>query len=256
MKAVILAGGLGTRLSEETELKPKPMVEIGGKPILWHIMKQLSCHGINEFVIALGYKGYVIKRYFMDYVRLNSDCTVQLSSGEIQRRGSCEENWTVHLVDTGRDTQTGGRLKRLAEHIGDQPFLMTYGDGVANVNIPALTQFHHKHGKLATVTAVRPPARFGAIELDGDLVTAFNEKPQTGEGWINGGFFVLDPQVLQYISGDPTAWEREPVDRLVREQQMLLYRHHDFWQCMDTIRELRLLQELWDGNRAPWKEWV
>lgn len=255
MKAVILAGGLGTRLSEETVVKPKPMVEIGDHPILWHIMKHLSHFGIDEFVIALGYKGKMIRQYFLGYAQLNSDCTVQLHTGDVLRHGLGDERWTIHLVDTGRETQTGGRLKRIAQYVAGETFLFTYGDGVANVDIHQLLAFHRERQKLATVTAVRPAARFGALEYDGDRVTSFNEKPQTGEGWINGGFFLLEPAVIDYIEGDQTPWEREPVDRLVAEDQLVMYRHEGYWQCMDTLRELRTLQNLWDAGEAPWKVW-
>jgi glucose-1-phosphate cytidylyltransferase len=255
MKAVILAGGMGTRLSEETEIKPKPMVEIGGRPILWHIMKHLAHHGVREFVVALGYKGDLIKRYFVDYSRINSDFTVQLRSGDVLRHQSCDEDWVVHLVDTGLATMTGGRLKRLARLLGNETFMVTYGDGVSNVNVQELIHFHRKHQKLATVTAVRPPARYGALVFDGDRIVEFNEKPQTGEGWINGGFFVLEPMVLEYIKGDATHWEREPLERLAAEAQLMAHRHEGFWQCMDTLRDVRLLEGLWANGTAPWKVW-
>jgi glucose-1-phosphate cytidylyltransferase len=255
MKAVILAGGLGTRLSEETEVRPKPMVEVGGRPILWHIMKHYAHHGLREFVVALGYRGDVIKRYFLDYAKLNSSFAVNLASGDIMRRNGGYDDWTVHLIDTGIPTITGGRLKRLGPVLGRETFLATYGDGVSNVDLAALLKFHRRHGKLATVTAVRPPARFGGLVFDGDQVVEFTEKPQVGEGWINGGFFVLEPEVLEYIVGDETHWEREPLERLAAEGQLMAYRHDDFWQCMDTLRDLRLLEELWTGGRAPWKVW-
>ena len=219
MKVVILAGGLGTRLTEETETRPKPMVEIGGRPILWHIMKLYAHYGFREFVVALGYKGDVIKRYFLDYAKLQSNFTVNLASGDVMRRGSQPEDWTVHLVDTGGATNTGGRLKRLAPILGRETFMATYGDGVSNVDINALVQFHRRHGKLATTTAVRPPARFGGLVFDGDRIVEFTEKPQIGEGWINGGFFVLEPDVLEYIADDQTSWEREPMERLATEGQ-------------------------------------
>jgi glucose-1-phosphate cytidylyltransferase len=256
MRVVILAGGLGTRLTEETVTKPKPMVEIGGRPILWHIMKGYSHHGFEEFVIALGYKGDVIKRYFLEYSRMNASMTVRLGSGDVLRRQALVEDWTVHLVDTGINTITGGRMKRLADWLGRDTFMMTYGDGVANVNLRDLVAFHRRHGKLATVTAVRPPARFGGLVFDGDRVVEFTEKPQIGEGWINGGFFVLEPAVLDYIAGDDTHWEREPVERLAREGQLMAYRHDDFWQCMDTLRDHRYLESLWGEGRAPWKVWA
>jgi glucose-1-phosphate cytidylyltransferase len=221
MKVVILAGGLGTRLTEETETRPKPMVEIGGRPILWHIMKLYAHHGFREFVVALGYKGDVIKRYFLDYAKLQSNFTVNLGSGDVMRRGSQVEDWIVHLVDTGSATNTGGRLKRLAP----------------------------------TTTAVRPPARFGGLVFDGDRIAEFTEKPQIGEGWINGGFFVLEPDVLNYIADDQTSWEREPMERLATEGQLMAYRHGEFWQCMDTLRDLKLLEGLWTSGQAPWKVW-
>jgi glucose-1-phosphate cytidylyltransferase len=255
VKVVILAGGLGTRLTEEAESRPKPMVEIGGRPILWHIMKLYAHHGFREFVVALGYKGDVIKRYFLDYAKLQSDFTVNLASGDIMRRGGPAEDWTVHLIDTGIATNTGGRLKQLAQVLGRETFLATYGDGVSNVDIKALVNFHHHHGKLATTTAVRPPARFGGLIFEGDRISEFIEKPQIGEGWINGGFFVLEPDVLSYIAGNETSWEREPMERLAAERQLMAYRHEEFWQCMDTLRDLRLLESLWVGGKAPWKVW-
>jgi glucose-1-phosphate cytidylyltransferase len=255
MKAVILAGGMGTRLSEETEIKPKPMVEIGGRPILWHIMKHFAHHGVHEFIVALGYKGDLIKRYFVDYSRINSSFTVQLRTGDILRHHPCDDDWVVHLVDTGLATMTGGRLKRLARLLGNETFMLTYGDGVTNVNVEELIRFHHKHKKLATVTAVRPPARYGAMAFEGDRVTQFDEKPQTGEGWINGGFFVLEPTVLEYIKGDAVHWEREPLERLAAEGQLMAHRHEGFWQCMDTLRDVRLLEGLWANGAAPWKVW-
>ncbi|MGA9751223.1 MAG: glucose-1-phosphate cytidylyltransferase [Acidobacteriota bacterium] len=252
MKTIILAGGLGTRLSEETTLKPKPMVEIGGRPMLWHVMGCFARHGFKEFVVALGYKGEVIKHYFLNYYNLQSSLTVDLSRGEVQVHDGDREDWLVHLVDTGTDTQTGGRLKRLAPWVCDGTFLMTYGDGVADVDVGKLVAFHRRHGKLATITAVRPPGRFGALGFDGDLVTHFAEKPQTGEGWINGGFFVLEPGALGYIDGDQTLWEKEPLERLARDGQLAAYHHEGFWQCMDTLRDVRYLDSLWESGRAPW----
>jgi glucose-1-phosphate cytidylyltransferase len=257
MRVVLLAGGMGTRLAEETEVKPKPMVEVGGRPVLWHIMKHYAHHGFNEFVVALGYKGEVIKRFFVDYALLNSSFTVQLGSGDVQRRGRSAEDWTVHLVDTGLQTQTGGRIKRLAEFLGHETFMLTYGDGVANTDLRELLAFHRKHGRIATVTAVRPPARFGGLDLrpGDDSVRNFTEKPQIGEGWINGGFFVLDPKALDYIAGDDTTWEVEPLERLAADGQLMAYRHDGFWQCVDTVRDLKLLEGLWATGKAPWKIW-
>ncbi|MFO1037114.1 MAG: glucose-1-phosphate cytidylyltransferase [Geminicoccaceae bacterium] len=255
MRVCILAGGLGSRLSEETVLKPKPMVEIGGRPILWHIMMHYAHYGYEEFIIALGYKGEYIKRYMADYCSLNSDLTVDLGTGKVESHGAHERNWRVHLVDTGQNTQTGGRIKRLAPHIGNETFMLTWGDGVSTVDLDALLAFHRSHGKLATVTAVRPPARFGRIEMDGNRVVSFAEKPQMGEGWINGAFFVLEPAIFDYIEGDPTHFEREPLETLAREGQLMAYRHEGFWQCMDTIRDRVRLEELWESGNAPWKLW-
>ena len=256
MKAVILAGGLGTRLAEETGLRPKPMVEIGGRPILWHIMKIYAAHGINEFIIALGYKSDIIKEYFLNFYAINNDLTIDLSSGSTIIREGKQPNWKVHLVDTGLHTQTGGRLGRLKDWISaDEDFCFTYGDGVSSVNIRQSIDFHHQHGKLATVTTVRPPARFGGIKFDGDRVAEFTEKPQTGEGWINGGFFVLNGKVLEYLNGDETIWERAPLERLAQESQLMAFKHEGFWQPMDTMREKTLLEELWASGKAPWKVW-
>jgi glucose-1-phosphate cytidylyltransferase len=255
MKVVILAGGLGTRLTEETETKPKPMAEIGGWPILWHIMQTYAHHGFKEFAVALGYKGEVIKRYFLDYAKLQSDFTVNLGSGDIMRRGNVSDDWTVHLVDTGMRTLTGGRIKRLGPLLGKETFLATYGDGVCNIDVGALLAFHRRHGKLATITAVRPPARFGGLVFAGDRIVEFTEKPQIGEGWINGGFFVLEPGVLEYIEGDETTLEAEPLERLAADGQLMAYKHDNFWQCMDTLRDLRLLEGLWSSAKAPWKVW-
>ena len=255
MKIVILAGGLGTRLQEETTVKPKPMVEIGGRPILWHIMKIYAAYGFKEFVIALGYKGEVIKEYFLDYRYRASSLTIHLHTGEaIVRDGDCED-WTVHLLDTGLHTQIGGRVKRVVRFIGNETFMLTYGDGVADVDINQLLTHHRSYGRLATVTAVRPPARFGGIRFDGDLVARFEEKPQTGEGWINGGFFILEPGVDDYIAGDDTIFEREPLEHLAEDGQLVAYRHKGFWQCMDTLRDVRLLESLWQSGQPPWKVW-
>jgi glucose-1-phosphate cytidylyltransferase len=256
MKIVILAGGMGTRLSEETETRPKPMVEVGGKPLLWHLMKHFAHHGFKEFALALGYKGDVIKRYFLDYAMLNSSFTVNLGSGDAMRRDVSRDDWTIHLVDTGLATITGGRLKRLADLLGHETFMMTYGDGLSNVPVKELLAFHRRHGKLATVTAVRPPARFGSLTFDGDRVAQFSEKPQTGEGWINGGYFVLEPAVLDYIEGDQTHWEREPLERLASDGQLMAYKHADFWQSIDTLRDLRLVESMWAAGQAPWKVWT
>lgn len=256
MKVVILAGGYGTRLSEETDHKPKPMVQIGGREMLWHIMNVYAHYGSDEFVIALGYKGEVIKRYFLDYRLLNSSLTVSLATGDATVIGGECLDWRVHLVDTGLETMTGGRLKRLANWIGDGTFMMTYGDGVGNIDIDRLREFHRGHGRLATVTAVRPPARFGGLEFDGDRIKRFSEKPQIGEGWINGGFFVLEPEVLDYIEGDDTVWERGPLERLAEDGQLMAYKHEAFWQSMDTLRDVRLLESLWQSKQAPWKVWA
>jgi glucose-1-phosphate cytidylyltransferase len=256
MKAIILAGGLGSRLSEETVVKPKPMVEIGGRPILWHIMSIFSSHGINEFIIALGYRGEVIKEYFLNFYALNNDITIDVRTGDVSVHDGKQPNWKVHLVETGLTTQTGGRLKRLEPWLGgDDTFMMTYGDGVADVDLCALLRFHQSHGRIATVTTVRPPARFGGIVFDGDAVSQFTEKPQTGEGWINGGFFVLNRRVFPYIAGDETLWERDPMEQLAADGELMAFRHGGFWQPMDTLRERRLLDELWAAGAAPWKVW-
>jgi len=255
MKVVILAGGRGSRLSEETDLKPKPMVEIGGRPILWHIMKHYAHYGFSEFYIALGYKGDMIKRYFLDYYDLASSMTVDLSNGNVAPQTKSAEEWLVHLIDTGVDTMTGGRIKRLEQWLKDGSFMMTYGDGVGNVDLQDLLRFHRSRGLLATVTAVRPPARFGALELKGDLVLRFLEKSQTTEGWINGGFLVLEPKVLEYIPGDSTSFEADVLERLAEDGQLAAYRHEEFWQGMDTLRDVRMLESLWQGGNAPWKMW-
>jgi len=255
MKVGILAGGVGSRLAEETQVKPKPMVEIGGRPILWHIMMHYAHYGFKEFVIALGYKGEVIKKYMVDYCSLNSNITVHLQTGEVRIHDAYKVDWTVELVDTGMSTLTGGRIKRLAPYLGNQTFMLTWGDGVSDVNLHDLLAFHRSHGKLATMTAVRPPARFGHIELDGDKVAEFSAKPQTREGWINGAFFVLEPGVFDYIDGDDTQWEREPLERLAADGQLMAYHHTSFWQCMDTLRDKRLLEDLWQSGNAPWKIW-
>lgn len=255
MRVVILAGGLGTRLQEETIVKPKPMIEIGARPILWHIMNIYAAHEYKEFLVALGYKGEVIKNYFLNYYYLRNSFTIHLGNAHVNVHKTGREDWVVHLIDTGLHTETGGRIKRLASWIGNETFMMTYGDGVANINIRELVTFHRKHGKLATVTAVRPAARFGGLSFNGDLVARFTEKPQIGEGWINGGFFVLEPLVLDYIEGDNIIFEREPLERLAQDGQLVAYRHDDFWQCMDTLRDVRLMENLWQNGNAPWKVW-
>jgi glucose-1-phosphate cytidylyltransferase len=256
MKVIILAGGLGTRLQEETTVKPKPMVEIGGKPLIWHIMKIYSHYGHEDFAVAMGYKAEVIQSYFINYYYHHSNLTVHLENGKIDIADGEHEKWNVHLADTGQNTMTGGRIKRLKDWINGQPFMMTYGDGVANIDINQLLHFHKNHGKLATISAVRPPARFGGISFDGDQVVLFDEKPQIGEGWINGGFCVLEPEVLDYIEGDETIFEKGPLDRLSRDGQLMAYRHEGFWQCMDTQRELLLLERLWSTGDAPWQVWA
>jgi glucose-1-phosphate cytidylyltransferase len=255
MKVVILAGGLGTRLSEETAAIPKPMVEIGGRPMVWHIMKHYSHYGFNEFFLALGYKSHDFKRYFLEQIYADGSLTLALKERRIEPHDTHAEDWTVHLMETGLNTITGGRVKRLEASLRDGTFMMTYGDGVSNVNLGELLKFHRSHGKLATVTAVRPPARFGGLEFEGDRVARFSEKPQTGEGWINGGYFVLEPKVLDYIDGDATHWEREPLERLAAEGELMAFRHEDFWQCMDTLRDKRLLESLWEQGEPPWKVW-
>lgn len=254
-KAVILAGGLGTRLAEETDVRPKPMVEIGGRPILWHILKHFAHHGCREFVIALGYKGEVIKQYFREYQALDGDMTVSLADGTVQRHLGAHDDWVVHLVDTGLETQTGGRLGRLRSWVGDERFLLTYGDGVCNVDLRALIEFHARCGRTATVTAVRPPARFGGLIFDGDLVAEFTEKPQIGEGWINGGYMVLEPGVFDLIAGDRTSLEIDVLEHLARQRQLAAFQHEGFWQCMDTLRDKRQLDQLWREQKAPWRVW-
>lgn len=259
MRVVILAGGLGTRLAEETGVKPKPMVEIGGRPILWHIMRHYAHHGFREFVVALGYKGEQIKRYFVDYRSMTRDLTVQVGTGAVHVHpasdGELGDDWTVHLVDTGYATNTGGRLRRLRPHLGDAPFLLTYGDGVCDVDLRAVVEFHARHGKAATVTAVRPPARFGGLVFDGDVVREFTEKPQIGEGWINGGFMVLEPRVFEHLAGDGCSLEADALEALATAGELVGYKHSGYWQCMDTLRELRLLESLWQSGAAPWKVW-
>jgi glucose-1-phosphate cytidylyltransferase len=256
VKAVILAGGLGTRISEETHLKPKPMVEIGGRPILWHILKLYSVHGINDFVICCGYKGYVIKEYFANYFLHMSDVTFDMTQNTMEVHQRKAEPWRVTLVDTGETTHTGGRLKRVARHLdGEEAFCFTYGDGLADIDITAEIAFHHSHGRLATVAAVQPPGRYGALALEGERVSGFQEKPLGDGGWINGGFFVLSPKVLAYIDGDQTSWESESLERLAAEDQLRAYFHTGFWQPMDTLRDKNHLEALWQSGRAPWKVW-
>jgi glucose-1-phosphate cytidylyltransferase len=252
MKVAILAGGVGSRLSEETILKPKPMVEVGGRPILWHIMMHYSFHGFREFAIALGYKGEYIKKYMVDYCALQGNIQVDLSKGVVRGPQTHDRDWIVDLIDTGLQTATGGRIKRLAPYLGDETFMLTWGDGVSTVDLRGLLAFHRHHGRLATVTAVRPPARFGRLEIDNGVVVRFAEKPQMSEGWINGAFFVLEPKVFDYITGDQTQWEREPLERLAADGQLMAYRHDGFWQCMDTLRDKVLLEELWASGKAPW----
>ncbi|CDM24610.1 Glucose-1-phosphate cytidylyltransferase [Castellaniella defragrans 65Phen] len=257
MKAVILAGGLGTRISEETHLKPKPMVEIGGKPILWHILKMYSHHGIQDFVICCGYKGYVIKEYFANYFLHMSDVTFDMSTNRMEVHQRHAEPWRVTLVDTGETTLTGGRLKRVGDYLKDEDaFCFTYGDGVSDVDIGASVRFHRQHGRLATVTAVQPPGRYGALERDGDRVAGFTEKPRGDGGLINGGFFVLSPACLDRIAGDQTSWEGEPLTSLARDGQLMAFEHSGFWQPMDTLREKNLLEDLWVSGQAPWKTWA
>lgn len=256
MKAVILAGGFGTRISEESHLRPKPMIEIGGRPILWHIMKIFSTAGFNEFIVCLGYKGYMIKEYFANYVIHNADLTVDLSAGSVEYHATNHEPWKVTLVDTGSDTQTGGRLKRVTRYLeADQPFFFTYGDGVANVDLHALVDFHRRHGREATVTAVSPPGRYGALALTGDRVDSFIEKPPGDNGLINGGFFVLQPDVIRRISGDPVPFEGQPLQGLARDGELMAYHHPGFWKAMDTLRDKNELEALWAGGNAPWQLW-
>ncbi|MBI3541989.1 MAG: glucose-1-phosphate cytidylyltransferase [Deltaproteobacteria bacterium] len=257
MKVVLLCGGQGTRLAEETGVRPKPMVTIGTHPILWHIMNVYGAQGFNEFVLALGYKGDMIKEYFLKYYALNSDFTVDLASGGVTHETrTCRRNWKVSLADTGERTQTGGRLKRLEKQLRPEgTFMVTYGDGLSNVNATELLKFHRAHGKLATVTAVRPTARFGGLRLDGDRVEHFKEKPQSGEGWINGGFFVFEPGIFDHLEGDQSVLETAPLENLVKKGELMAYRHEGFWQCMDTVRERQLLEDLWVKGGAPWKTW-
>jgi len=255
MKAIILAGGLGSRLSEETSIRPKPMIEIGGKPILWHIMKTYSAHGIHDFVICCGYKGYVIKEYFANYFLHMSDVTLDMRHNKMEVHQQHAEPWRVTLVDTGDDTMTGGRIKRVADYVKDEDFCCTYGDGIGDVNIAQLIEFHKQQGKLATLTATQPPGRFGALNLNGNNVVSFQEKPRGDGGWVNGGFFVLSPKVLDYIDNDHTVWEREPMEQLAKDGQMSAYFHAGFWQPMDTLRDKIHLETLWADGKAPWNVW-
>lgn len=255
MKLVILAGGFGTRISEETHLKPKPMIEVGGKPILWHIMKIYAAAGVRDFVICCGYRGYVIKEYFANYFLHHGDVTFDLKSGKMEVHQSGAEDWRVTLVDTGEKTMTGGRLRRVRQHLGDETFCFTYGDGLSDVDLPALFAFHKAHGRKATLTAAQPPGRFGALDLQGDAVRTFLEKPQGDGAWVNGGFFVLEPSVIDLIAGDETTFEREPLESLAHADHLRAFRHHGFWQPMDTLRDKILLDDLWARGTAPWKRW-
>lgn len=255
MKVGILAGGVGSRLSEETTVKPKPMVEIGERPILWHIMRYYYEFGHDEFVIGLGYKGEYIKRWFYDDARLASNLRIRSADGTVESHGERPEDWTVNLIETGRNTNTGGRIKRLVPYMGDETFMLTWGDGVGTVDLDALVEFHKSHGKIATLTAVRPPARYGHLEIDGDQVIEFSEKPQASEGWINGAFFVLEPEIADYIADDDTLFEREPLQKLASEGQLMAYHHEDFWACMDTLRDKVMLERLWASEKPPWRIW-
>lgn len=255
MKVIILAGGLGTRLQEETVIKPKPMVEIGGRPILWHILKHYTHHNFNDFFIALGYKGEVIKEYFLNYYYLNSNMTIDLATGKVETQDCRSENWKINLIDTGLNTNTGARVKRLRKYVQDDTFMVTYGDGVSNVDLKALLAFHRAHGRLATVTAVRPPARYGGLLFNGDEVVRFTEKPQAGEGWINGGYMVFEPGMFNYLNGDDTDLSADTLEKLAAEGELMAYKHADFWQCMDTARDKYYLERLWEESDAPWKVW-
>lgn len=255
MKCVILAGGLGTRISEETDVRPKPMVDVGGRPILWHIMKSYSAYGINDFIICLGYKGYLIKEYFANYFLHMSDVTIDMKENRTEVHQASAEPWRVTLVDTGEGTQTGGRLKRVSRYVQEEDFCFTYGDGVSDVDITKLVAFHRAQKTVATVTAVQPPGRFGSLDIKRNRISRFEEKPPGDSGWINGGFFVLSPKVFDYLAGDATVWEREPLERLARDGQLAAFAHRGFWQCMDTLRDRIQLEELWRAGRAPWKTW-
>jgi glucose-1-phosphate cytidylyltransferase len=255
MKAVILAGGFGTRISEETAVRPKPMIEIGGKPVLWHIMKHYSFHGINEFIVCLGYKGYLIKEYFANYYLHMSNVTFDIARNKVEVHQNSAEPWSVTLVDTGDNTMTGGRLKRVSDYLDEEHFCFTYGDGLCNVDIRKLVEFHRSSGSLATVTAVQPPGRFGSLDMSQNKIVGFKEKPPGDGAWVNGGFFVLSPKVIDYIEGDQTVWERGPIERLAEERQLSAFNHPGFWQPMDTLRDKIQLEELWDSGKAPWKVW-
>ena len=255
MKVLILAGGFGTRLSEETDFKPKPMVEIGGRPILWHIMKIYSHYGFNDFVVLLGYKGYYIKEYFVNYFLHQNDVIIDIQNNKLEYFNNKSEPWKITLLDTGIETMTGGRIKRAQKVVGNETFMLTYGDGVSDVDINKLLEFHYEHKKSVTLTAVKPTPRFGGLRFNGDLVSNFSEKPQAGEGWINGGFFVCEPEVFDYISGDEIIWERQPLESLAANGKLVAYKHNGFWQCMDTLREKKRLIELWNSGKAPWKVW-
>jgi len=256
MKVAILAGGAGTRLAEETEIKPKPMVEIGGKPILWHIMRHYYHYGYKDFILAIGYKGEYIKKYFADYASLNGNLKISFKDGKVETEGGFRPDWTVEIVETGLQTLTGGRIKRLKPYVGNSTFMLTWGDGVSDVNLHDLLRFHKSHGKLATLTAVRPPARYGHLKIkNGGIVDEFSEKPQAAEGWINGAFFVLEPGVFDYIEGDNTQWEKEPLENLAKDGQLMAYMHTSYWQCMDTLRDKYLLEQQWNSGNPKWKIW-
>jgi glucose-1-phosphate cytidylyltransferase len=255
MNVVILAGGLGTRLAEETEIKPKPMVEVGSRPLLWHILKHYAHHGFLDFFVALGYRGDVIKRYFADYASLSGSIRVDVASSNVVPYDASSDRWQVHLMETGAETSTGGRVGKLRPFLGREPFMLTYGDGVCDVDLGALLAFHRSHGKIATMTAVRPPSRFGAIDFDGDRICGFMEKPQTGEGWINGGYMVFEPALFDFIDGDSSSLEADALERIANQGQLMGFRHEGFWQCMDTVRDKRYLESLWQSGSAPWKVW-
>ena len=255
MKVVILAGGMGTRLAEETETRPKPMVEIGGRPILWHIMKLYAHHGFSDFVIPVGYKGHEIKRFFIDHHQLTGNVSVDLGTGQVEVSHERPEDWKVQLIDTGLQTNTGGRVRRLKPWLGNEAFMLTYGDGVSDINLRELLAFHRAHGRLATITAVRPPARFGGLVFDGDRIANFTEKPQIGEGWINGGFMVLEPRIFDYLPDDQTSLEADALEQVAADGELMAFRHDRFWQPMDTLRDVRLLERLWQSGKAPWSTW-